>query len=377
MTAIRFVHTADIHLGKPFGNHAAHEALRAARAGVIGTLIEVARKNAAPHVLIAGDLFDSANPATKTWRHAVDEMAEASELTWWLLPGNHDSLSARDGAAATWEAMEALGYPNLRVLRDAQPVEMQPGAWLLPAPLATRRPASDPTAWMDGAETPPGAIRVGLAHGPVRDFSEAGTGLDVIAPDRDRRARLDWLALGDWHGAMRLSDRVAYAGSPERTAFGEDGRGSCFLVEIAAPGAPPAVERVETGRFDWRTITLDLLPGDDAASAVIDRLPDGARRDMLVRVEARGRLRLGEAAALASLGERIGPELCHFELRDDGLGTEVEAADLDAISTGGALREAANALAGEAASSAVGEAERQVAEAALRRLHGIMAEVSA
>lgn len=372
MTAIRFLHTADIHLGKPFGGYASADRLRVARQGVIARLAEIARNRDAPHVLVAGDLFETPNPAAQTWRQAAAEMAEAADLTWWLLPGNHDNLAQ---AAATWEGIAALGHPNLRVLTAPVPVPMQEGAFLLPAPLVTRHPASDPTAWMDDATTPEGAIRIGLAHGPIRGFGEGPASPEIIAPDRAQRARLDWMALGDWHGEIRVSGRAAYAGSPEKTGFGQNGRGSCLIVEIDGPGETPRVETIETGAFDWQQIALDLVPGDDPLAMVETALPGGARRDMLIQLVATGRLPLRDASALAALEHRIGPDFCHFEVDISTLGTEIESADLDAISAGGALREAAGALAGAAQDDSLSARDRRVSDAALRRLHAIMTEM--
>ncbi len=371
MTTLRFVHTADIHLGKPFGGYASADRLRVARQGVISRLVGVALDRKTPHILVAGDLFETPNPAAHTWRQAAAEMAEAKDLTWWLLPGNHDNLAQ---GGATWDAIEALGHANLRVLRSPEPVEMQDGAFLLPAPLLARRPSTDPTAWMDDAATPDGAIRVGLAHGPIQGFSEGEMPPDIIAPDRAARAGLDWLALGDWHGTMAISERMAYAGSPERTGFAHDGRGKCLVVEIEGPGAVPRVEQIATGTFDWRTIQLDLVPGDDPAAMIEAALPAGARREMLVKVVARGRVPLRDASVVAALEEEIGPDFCHFEVDMSELGTEIEVADLDAISPGGALRSASDALAAEAADETLAERDRKVAEAALRRLHSIVVE---
>lgn len=125
--------------------------------------------------------------------------------------GNHDSL----GAEALWAEVAARAPANLRLLDRAEPVEMAAGVWLLPAPLPRKFPGYDLTGWMTGAETPAGALRIGLAHGAVRSFDEEDARVDeVIPPDRAETARLDYLALGDWHGQMSLGPRTWYAGTP-------------------------------------------------------------------------------------------------------------------------------------------------------------------
>lgn len=196
---IRFIHTADVHLGKAFGSFESADHLKVARTELISKLSIASRAHNAPHILVAGDLFETPNPAAQTWRQAVATMADADDVTWWLLPGNHDNLAQ---GQATWDGIVRLGHPNVHILQVAEPQEMQPGAFVLPSPLATRRPSSDPTDWMNTAETPDGAMRIGLAHGPIQSFGETHLPADLIAPDHAKRAGLDWLALGDWHGEM-------------------------------------------------------------------------------------------------------------------------------------------------------------------------------
>jgi DNA repair exonuclease SbcCD nuclease subunit len=370
---IRFIHTADLHLGKAFGNFESGDRLKVARTELISNLAFAARTHAAPHILVAGDLFETPNPSAQTWRQAVATMAETKDITWWLLPGNHDNLAQ---GQATWDGIAGLKHPNVHVLQTAEPLEMQPGAFLLPSPLTTRRPSSDPTDWMDTAETPEGALRIGLAHGPIQNFGETALPADLIAPDRASRANLDWLALGDWHGEMKISDRAAYSGSPERTGFKHNGRGVAYLVEITGPDNKPTVEPIEIGAFDWQILKLDLVPSDDPKAMIENALPEGARRDMLVKVIANGRLPVREASLLEQLTLAIGPDFCHFEIDGKDLGIEVETEDLDEISGGGALREAANTLVAATTDQTLAEHDRQVAKAALARLHSLVQEIS-
>lgn len=366
MAGIRFLHTADIHIGKPFGNYPAADRLRAARHDILPRIARLATEHGVAHVLIAGDLFENPNPAAELWRQAAAVMAEAP-VDWWLLPGNHDNLGQSGG---TWDGIDRLGHPNIHILRKAAVVAMADGVSLLPAPLMSRRPHEDPTGWMDDAVTPDGHIRIGLAHGSITGFSEGEMPDDVIAPDRAALARLDYLALGDWHGEMEIGARTAYSGAPERTGFQHAGRGGVSLVEVSDAGATPKVTRLETGAFSWHATTLDLVPGDDPEAAIMAALPDGPRRESLVRIVARGRLPLDAAAVLQDIAAAVAPDFCHFELDDSAVKADIAPADLDAIAPSGALRQAAQDLADQAADEERAERDRAVARAALARLYG-------
>ena len=118
----------------------------------------------------------------------------------------------------------------------------------------------------------------GLAHGGVTDFTDTGV---AIAPDRDRSARLYWLALGDWHGRTALSDRVQYSGTPHQDRFKNGRRGVCLCVGLNGPGAPPKVEEFENGTVLWQEIALTLHLGQYAAAALSDALPASGRRELL------------------------------------------------------------------------------------------------
>jgi DNA repair exonuclease SbcCD nuclease subunit len=248
---------------------------------------------------------------------------------------------------------------------------MQPGVTLLPAPLMTRHPSADPTEAL--TDMLGDDIRIGLAHGPVTAFGEDSARPGVIAPDRDKRARLDYLALGDWHRQMKVSDRVWYSGAPEYTDFRHAGRGGCLVVSIDGPGAIPEVTPVEIGTFTWAAVSVALLPGDDARLAVLDTLPRTPRRDTLIRLNVTGRARLSEASRLIGLDAEICPEFCHFAFSEETLDLELDASELDEIAPTGALRMAADRLAGEAGEMGLTDRDRQVAAAALRRLHTLVA----
>jgi len=363
----RFLHSSDLHLGKRFGNLAEdlRGRLREARHGSIERLAARAREHGADVVLLAGDTFDTETPAPDIRRQAIAEMAHHAPLRWVLLPGNHDSLQA----AQLWASLRA-GLPgNVILATEAAPLALAPDVVLLPAPCTTRRPGRDLTEWMDAAATPEGAIRVGLAHGPVQSFSEETVATDILAPDRARRAGLDYLALGDWHGAIAIDARTHYSGTPEPDRFKHDRPGQALVVGIEGQGAAPIVTPVETGLFVWKTEPLHLLPADDCATALAALLPQPRlRRQTLLRAAASGRARIAGRTALAAAIEAAAPDFALLELDETALATECDAEDLDRIDRAGALRDAAEMLLSQAGDESRAEADREVARGALVRL---------
>lgn len=374
--SFRFIHSSDLHIGRKFANipEPADGNIRGrlmeARHSAIARLSAAAYNHGAEHILLAGDTFDTATPSATVIRQALGAMAETPDVTWWMLPGNHDNL--RD-AEPLWETICRNAPDNVKTLLGSTPHDIGDMATLLPCPIAFRSGASDPSEPLVNMVSDEGRLRIGLAHGGVTDFTESG---DAIAPDRDQSARLDYLALGDWHGRMAISDRVQYSGTPEQDRFKHGRRGVCLCVELDGPGATPKVEEIETGTFLWQEIELPLHPRQDAAAALAEALPLSGRRDILMRVAATGWAGLPDRADLERAAEASAPEFAHFDLVTDALGTQYDAADLDEIDRGGALRLAANTLKDDAEADALPQEDRDVAADALARLYAYVREAS-
>jgi len=193
---------------------------------------------------------------------------------------------------------------------------------------------------------------------------------DVIAPDRARRAGLDYLALGDWHGAVEVDTRTRYSGTPEPDRFKHERPGEALLVGIAGPGALPDVTRLPTASFTWSSLDLHLIDGQDPDLLLEALLPEARqRRQTLARVMATGRGRLAARAALARAIENAAPDFAFLEFDETGLVTECEVEDLDQVAPAGALREAAEALLAEAVDESRSAADREIARGALARLY--------
>ena len=371
-----FIHSSDLHLGRRFlsipeppdGNLRGR--LMEARFDQIRRLAAVARDQGARHVLLAGDTFDSATPSPQVLRQALAAMRDETDVIWWLLPGNHDNMR---NAEPVWETIRGDAPSNVRALLDTAPVELEAGVSLLPCPVPVRSAGRDLTEGLPQVETPEGALRIGLAHGGVVDFSESG---ERIPPDRDRTAGLDYLALGDWHGRLHVSARTHYAGTPEQDQFKHDARGACLAVTIPGQNAEPEVREIETGSFLWCDLGLMLHEGEDAAAALEALLPASDRRNTLLRIKAEGWASLAEHAALRGTVAHHAPEFAYLDLQADRLGTLHSTADLDEIDHAGAMRLAAQQLMTEAGNPALGEEDRAIAAAALNRLYAYAKEAS-
>ena len=365
--AIRFLHSADWQLGKPFTRFADGDVaalLREARLAAVEQIAALAAAENVAAVLVAGDILESEHAEPGLLRRMVHRMAGYAG-PWLLLPGNHDP--ARPGGV--WDRFRQSGDcpANVHVLTEPQPLALADGRLVvLPAPLTQKHLSGDPTAWFEMAEVPAGVIKVGLAHGSVPALlPETAGGTNPIALDRAERAGLDYLALGDWHSVLQVGPRTWYSGTPEPDDFTRSGLGEVLLVTAHGPGSTVSVEQRRTGRHEWRAGTLGLGHAADQAMIEdqIEALVAAFRTpgETVLRLTLEGALDLAGRAALDAALERLEARLRHLETDGEGLATAASDADLAALATEPLLAEVADAL---------GRSEDPAAPLALRLLHG-------
>jgi len=362
---MRFIHTSDWQLGKPFGRvpEGARTLLQEARLDAIDAIAGAARREGVDLVLVAGDVFDSSEPGDRVFRQALARMKAAPDVRWVLLPGNHDPARA-DGL---WSRISAEAPPNVLTCVEPIPLQLSESACVLPAPLQFKRGLDDPTAWFDLAETPPGTWRIGLAHGSIRNFSSSTDTINLLAPDRAKKAGLDYFALGDWHGRVEVDPFTHYSGTPEPDDFGRESTGMVLLVELRSAAAPPHVRELPIGRHRWEEAAWTLSAQEDLNHLLDGLAPGAPRKDLVARLRLSGVVSLADRVTiLGRLEAELANEIRWLDLYAGDLFARPTNHDLADIDANGVLREAAEQL---QALSAEGGIEGRRAAAALERLY--------
>ena len=365
---VSIIHTADWQIGKQFANIPgdAGAMLREQRFHTVRRIADVARERAVDAVLVAGDVFDSNAVKDETVRRTIKAL-EGFAGPWVLLPGNHDAALAE----SVWTRIKRWGTAAKLVLATSrEPIVLANGGMVvLPAPLRHKQEAVDLTEWFDAAETPAAAVRIGLAHGSVAGrLPEQAEAKNPIDEDRADRARLDYLALGDWHGTQQIGPRTWYAGTPEPDRWKENDPGNVLLVNIQEPGAQPSVERITVGHFHWRLLEASVHSRPD-----IEMLDAGLRdfgipaERLVVALRLKGAIGLATRLVLDDMLEQWRAYVRYLEVSDADLIAQPSEEDLDRISRGGFIRAAVDRL--RARADDPGDVASDAARLALRILY--------
>jgi exonuclease SbcD len=251
---VRFLHTADWHLGRIF--HQTH--LTEEQGHVLNQIVEIARAEKVDAVLVAGDLYDRAVPPPeavalldKTWQRLVLELG----VPVIAMPGNHDSatrigygaaLLSRAGLhlVADFEAATrpiAVGNVDVFALPFTEPNEVR--AWSGNVEVRDHSSAMQACIERMRPHFRLGRPRVLVAHAFVageRKESESERPLSVGGAgtvSADLFTDFDYVALGHLHAPQVVSGRCIYSGSPLKYSFSEAADvKSVVIVDISDSG---------------------------------------------------------------------------------------------------------------------------------------------
>ena len=307
---VRFIHTADWQIGKPYRRVKDEQKrfkLRQERLNAISRIREAAQMNGSKFVLIAGDLFDSPTPSSSSVTEVLEIIGEIN-VPVIVIPGNHDH-----GALGTvWHTDNFKKYqkqmaPNLSLLLESDPFEIE-DAVILPCPLVRNKDNTDPTLWLRNFNWNTISIskpRIVLAHGSVQEFGGQNYNLEEETPSRANNLvnldqlpidEIDYIALGDWHNLKQVSENAWYSGTPEPDRFDQgdnNNRGQVLQVDVTRL-QKPEVKSIATGRIKWHNLNFRFNSDKDLdrfERQVEDLTAGRVSRDLL-RVEISGALSL-------------------------------------------------------------------------------------
>ena len=339
--------------------------LKYARLKVINKISNIASNHHIKHVFVAGDIWEHEDASQEMIQKPLNAMAQYPGLTWWLLPGNHD-FHRQNGL---WARIEKLASTNVRLLLNPKPFLVEPSVYLLPAPWPSKSPGRNLTDWMKNTNLPEHDIKIGIAHGSVKNFSNDSYAPVVIDPTLIESAKLDYLALGDWHGHKQINEKTWYSGTPETDRFKNNQSGHILLVEINPyTQSPPKVKTIATTEYHWKKLHITCVP-DTRDFPDLNKLKDSDSLDQhLLQIHLKGQLREQNWQKLQQMINDLKNSTVFIETHEKELVRQITPHDLNHLPQRGAIRMTAKTLQAMRSNPDLSVEEKKVATDALQFL---------
>jgi DNA repair protein SbcD/Mre11 len=323
MTAIRFIHTSDIHLDTSFSASGLPSRLglrkREAIRATFRRILDDARREAVAFVAIAGDLYEQDHVTPDTIEFLKQQFENLEPTPIFIAPGNHDPcLQNSPYREESWPK-------NVRIFcaQEFESVDL-PHAGVRVTGFGFNRTQLTERIFQRLPVLPEGARNLVLAHGS--DIGGIPPGKSAHGPfaiDEIAGKNVLYCALGHYHQQRAVANpldatQVWYCGIPEGRAWDEEGTCGYLLGEIDDQGAL-TVKSCPSGQYPFATITLDCDGFSSREQIVEDILKlrgsaFDARTILRVRMEGSPDPKLD--LALDEMTERLSGEVLYIAWED-------------------------------------------------------------
>lgn len=305
MAGARFLHTADLHLSRPFGflpPKLAEERRRDQRVAVT-KIADLVLERDVDMLLIAGDLFDTPDPDPTDLEAVTKELSRITGAgkKVFAIPGNHDYASVN----SFWRQMPSYGV-HVFLDPDWDTVILN-DLGISVSGAAFHRAKSERRAF-EGLETPGDMPAVVLAHGSYELFEGQLDRYHPFSTTELSATHAAYIALGHYHRFNPISadgTTACYPGTPEGIAFDSPETDDRFVVigEIGDDGRTE-IEPIKINRRTMKTATIDCTSFDSSTS-LFDAVRRFCEPGALVEVKLTGTPNSEVAAELDNLADRF------------------------------------------------------------------------
>lgn len=308
--SIRFIHTADLHLGAPFSGLRTQSprwanTLLTAIPTAFQRMIDVAITEAVDFVIIAGDIFDSARPSYADFALFMNGLQQlaAADIPVYCCTGNHDPLSswsaeygtlpsnthlfsvetpsfftfikggdgrdrhdrrddAGDGVRGAHNAASAPSVPGAHNAASASdPIRVVLGGrGYYARSFPQDRDVSEGITWANCCEALPGSYEPDFTIGVIHTGLNIDPTRSPVEPRELMRRGLDYWACGHIHQKVLIppdAPVIAFSGCPQGRAIQETGDHGILLVTLS-DDEPNRVEFIPTAPVVWQRFEVDV-----------------------------------------------------------------------------------------------------------------------
>ncbi len=330
LNKVKFLHTADLHLGAALSSSTAGAERRQEALLTMESLFALSKEKEIPLLLISGDLLENNSVEPKFFESFIRCVAENPDITVVFAAGNHDPLTADSPFlfGTLPENLLVLGTEDECIELKALPVRIY-GRSFHSVYMAGKNNFSLPVPQDD-------KLNIMVLHGELG--SDLSGGYNTITSSFLTMSGMDYVALGHIHQFLTPqklgSTFFAYPGTPEPHGFDEDGAKGVILGTLSKGNL--VFEFYPTARRRYETIEVNIencKTTIDICSAVLSSLENRFGEEYsknFYKVILKGaisedinidldeiRTRLTEKVYFIKLRDNTEPELCFETLKKE------------------------------------------------------------
>ncbi|AFM25052.1 metallophosphoesterase family protein [Desulfomonile tiedjei] len=252
---MRFIHAADIHLGRQFygltrSSPELGQLFLQAGYSAWNNIIDHAVKHKADFLTLGGDIFDASNASLRprvAFRQGLERLRDAGIPVYAVL-GNHDPLQTFPESLRSLPGLILFGA-------DPEQKEIVPGAVIYGASFPV--PAVKENLVAAIRRDPGQELAVGLLHTNVSGASDHDD-YAPCSPGDLRASGMDMWCLGHVHTPTTVMENplVLYSGSSQGAHRNESGPRGCFLIDLERGHIE--TEFLPTAAVRWEYLNVDV-----------------------------------------------------------------------------------------------------------------------
>lgn len=238
---LKILHTSDLHLGAKLGwlgDKASEQ--REQLNKTFERIIDFAINEQVNVFIIAGDLFDNPHPSG-VLRSFVDRQISrllAKKIYVIILPGNHDCL---EKGSVYLENFSEESFLHVFRTGDIESFNISDlDLTVYGSGIKDKYTQEVDFNKLVDQKNNTNNLKYSLAivHGGVK-IKDNMTSKELIEPEEVEKSGFNYVALGDWHGVLNISNgstKAWYSGSPELLAKDQTNSGNILIIKIGDDG---------------------------------------------------------------------------------------------------------------------------------------------
>lgn len=296
---MKFIHTADLHLGYGYSSSFSpelNERLKNDRKKVLSNIIDLSLKKNVDAIFIAGDLFDTPNPASELYEFVRAEF-ERTDKRIFIACGNHDPLTA--------DSVYNLPFPENVIIFPENTKRYETDEFDIYG-FSFAGPHMLDNSFAGFKAEDENKLNVMVLHGEVVNESF----YNPVSVSDIEKSGLDYLALGHIHISEGIKKAgktyFGYSGTPQGATFKESHTSTVIYGELTKDRL--YTEETEVAEHFFKNIIVDIsdaLSDDETVKIIKSHLSLYNIADTLFSVTLKGYINKSYTPQLKYIKEKL------------------------------------------------------------------------